>query len=167
MTKLTLCYHFCQSTSQIMCTGRKRESPDNLRSYNPRVLTNLMVKNNLKKRKKPMESHGRSRGKCKCDPFLTKGTSVQFRMVSMRSGRPICTPHRLSGVSPMLPLKQFQMLVWLHDDGPFSSKDNGAGLKSLGVGPMQEVTGKSKHTRGKKNERFLIWTRQKQCAHFW
>ena len=36
-------------------------------------------------------------------------TSVQFKMVSMRSGRPIiCPPPRLSGVSPMLPLKQFQ-----------------------------------------------------------
>ena len=30
-------------------------------------------------------------------------------MVSMRSGKPICTPPRLSGVSPVLPyLKQFQ-----------------------------------------------------------
>ena len=29
-------------------------------------------------------------------------------MVSMRSGSSICAPPRLSGVSPMLPLKQFQ-----------------------------------------------------------
>ena len=33
--------------------------------------------------------------------------------VSMRSGRPICAPRRHSGVSPMLPLKQFQCWVWL------------------------------------------------------
>ena len=36
-------------------------------------------------------------------------SSVQFKMVSMCSGRPIiCAPPRLSGVSPVLPLKQFQ-----------------------------------------------------------
>ena len=33
--------------------------------------------------------------------------SVQFKMVSVRTGRPICAPPRLSGVSPMLPLKPF------------------------------------------------------------
>ena len=35
-------------------------------------------------------------------------SSVQFKMVSMRSGRTICAPPHLSGVSPVLPLKQFQ-----------------------------------------------------------
>ena len=35
-------------------------------------------------------------------------SSVQFKMVSMRSGKAICAPIRLSGVSPTLPLKQFQ-----------------------------------------------------------
>ena len=35
-------------------------------------------------------------------------STVQFKMVSMRSGRPIYAPPRLSGVSPMLPLKEFQ-----------------------------------------------------------
>ena len=34
-------------------------------------------------------------------------SSVQFKMVSMRLGRPTCAPPRLLGVSPMLPLKQF------------------------------------------------------------
>ena len=37
-------------------------------------------------------------------------SSVQFKMISMRSGRPIWTPPRLSGVSPMLPLKQFHYM---------------------------------------------------------
>ena len=32
----------------------------------------------------------------------TQFSSVQFKMVSMRSGRPICAPPRLSGVSPKL-----------------------------------------------------------------
>ena len=41
-------------------------------------------------------------------PLLLQFSSVQFKMVSMRSGRPICAPPRLTGVSPMLPLKQFQ-----------------------------------------------------------
>ena len=35
-------------------------------------------------------------------------SSVQFKIVSMRSGKPICAPLRLLGVSPTLPLKQFQ-----------------------------------------------------------
>ena len=35
-------------------------------------------------------------------------SSVHFEMVSMRSGKPIYAPPRLSGVSPMLPLNQFQ-----------------------------------------------------------
>ena len=35
-------------------------------------------------------------------------SSVQFKMKFMRSGRPICAPPRLSGVPPMLSLKQFQ-----------------------------------------------------------
>ena len=35
-------------------------------------------------------------------------SSVQFKMISMCSGRPVCAPPRLSGVSPMLSLKQFQ-----------------------------------------------------------
>ena len=32
----------------------------------------------------------------------------QFKMVSMRSEKPICTPPRLSAISPALPLKRFQ-----------------------------------------------------------
>ena len=35
-------------------------------------------------------------------------SSVQFKMVSMRSEKPMCAPPRLSEVSPTLPLKQFQ-----------------------------------------------------------
>ena len=34
--------------------------------------------------------------------------SFQFKMVSMRSEKPICAPPRLSAVSPTSPLKQFQ-----------------------------------------------------------
>ena len=41
-------------------------------------------------------------------------SSVQFKMVSMRSGKPICSPPRLSGVSPVLPLKQFQWRCLFH-----------------------------------------------------
>ena len=49
--------------------------------------------------------------------FSVQFSSVQFKMVSMRSGRPICAPPRLSGVSPMLPLKQFQ--CWFDWRWPF------------------------------------------------
>ena len=35
-------------------------------------------------------------------------SSVQLKMVSMRSEKPICAPPRLSEVSPTLPLKRFQ-----------------------------------------------------------
>ena len=35
-------------------------------------------------------------------------SSVQFKMVSVHSGRPICAPPHLTGVSPMLPLKRLQ-----------------------------------------------------------
>ena len=42
-----------------------------------------------------------------CVPTI-QFSSVQFKMVPIRSGRPICAPPRLSEVSPMLPLKQFQ-----------------------------------------------------------
>ena len=52
-------------------------------------------------------------------------SSVQFKMVSMRSGRPIGAPPRLSGVSPMLPLKQFLFSFCVprnsSNSGPFSS----------------------------------------------
>ena len=43
-------------------------------------------------------------------PIITKQTisSVQFKMVSMRSQNTIHAPPTLSGVSPTLPLKQFQ-----------------------------------------------------------
>ena len=34
-------------------------------------------------------------------------SSVQFKVVSMRQGKPICAPPRLSGISPALPLEQF------------------------------------------------------------
>ena len=36
-------------------------------------------------------------------PIDCQFSSVQFKMVSMRSGRPMCAPRRLSGASPMLP----------------------------------------------------------------
>ena len=36
----------------------------------------------------------------------------QFRMVSMRSEKPMRAPTHLSGVSPMLPLKQLQFQCW-------------------------------------------------------
>ena len=36
--------------------------------------------------------------------------SVQFKMVSMRSEKPVCAPPLLSEVSPTLPLKQFRCL---------------------------------------------------------
>ena len=42
-------------------------------------------------------------------------SSVQFKMVSMCSGKPICTPSHLSGVSPILPLKSecvWCLCVW-------------------------------------------------------
>ena len=39
-------------------------------------------------------------------------TSLQFKMVSMRSGRPICAPPRLSGDSPNVALETVPMLVW-------------------------------------------------------
>ena len=42
---------------------------------------------------------------------LVQFTSVQFKMVSMRLGRPIWAPHHLSGVSPMLPLETVPMLA--------------------------------------------------------
>ena len=35
-------------------------------------------------------------------------SSVQFKMVYMRSEKPICAPPSLSEVSPKLPLKRFQ-----------------------------------------------------------
>ena len=44
-------------------------------------------------------------------------SSVQFKMVSMRSEKPICAPHCLSEVSPTLPLKNVRLI----DDGPLSS----------------------------------------------
>ena len=44
-------------------------------------------------------------------------TSVQFKMVFMRSEKPICVPPRISEVSPTLPLKRFQC----SDDSPLSS----------------------------------------------
>ena len=50
--------------------------------------------------------------------FLTEVcTSVQFKMVFMRSEKPICVPPRISEVSPTLPLKRFQC----SDDSPLSS----------------------------------------------
>ena len=43
---------------------------------------------------------------------------VQFKMVSMRSEKPICAPPPLSEVSPMLPLKQFQSSqCWMYRPG--------------------------------------------------
>ena len=36
------------------------------------------------------------------------GRAVQFQMLSMRSGKPICAPPLLSETSPTSPLKQFQ-----------------------------------------------------------
>ena len=41
--------------------------------------------------------------------------SVQFKMVSMRSEKPICAPPSLSEVSPALPLKRFQCSSDWHD----------------------------------------------------
>ena len=38
----------------------------------------------------------------------SRDSSVQFKMVSMRSEKPICAPPRLSEVSPSSPLKRFQ-----------------------------------------------------------
>ena len=34
-----------------------------------------------------------------------RSKSIQFKMVSKRSGKPVCAPPRLSEVSPMLPLQ--------------------------------------------------------------
>ena len=45
--------------------------------------------------------------KNKQNNILYASNSVQFKMVSMRSEKPICAPPRLSEVSPTLPLKQF------------------------------------------------------------
>ena len=66
-------------------------------------------------------------------------SSVQFKMVSMLSGKPICAPSRLSGVSPVLPLKQFQ--CWsVIDDGPFSSsKGRSLSASSLYVSLLQTI----------------------------
>ena len=47
---------------------------------------------------------------------MIKFSSGQFKMVSVRSGRPIYALHPISGVSPMLPLKQFHVgLIDIHD----------------------------------------------------
>ena len=43
-----------------------------------------------------------------CNGTKTYFSSVQFKMVSMSSEKPICAPPSLSEVSPMLPLKRFQ-----------------------------------------------------------
>ena len=40
--------------------------------------------------------------------LLSVMSSVQFKMVSVCLEKPICAPPRLSEISPMLPLKQFQ-----------------------------------------------------------
>ena len=47
-------------------------------------------------------------------------SSVQFKMVFIRSGRPIWAPPGLSGVSPNVAIKTVSML-YLIDDGPVSS----------------------------------------------
>ena len=53
---------------------------------------------------------------------ISKFSSVQFssKMVSMRSGKPICAPSRLSGASPMSPLKNSSNVADLIDDGPLA-----------------------------------------------
>ena len=45
---------------------------------------------------------------CCCLAGEGQRSSVQFKVVSMRSEKPICAPPRLSEVSPMLLLKQFR-----------------------------------------------------------
>ena len=47
----------------------------------------------------------------------------------MRSGRPICAPHRLSGVSPNVAFENSSN-VGLIDDGPFSSSQQGRSLSA-------------------------------------
>ena len=47
-----------------------------------------------------------------CD-ILISISLVQFNVVSMRSEKPICTPPRLSEVSPTSPLKEFLLLFLL------------------------------------------------------
>ena len=47
-------------------------------------------------------------------PTSLQLSSVQFEMISVRSGKPICAPPRLSEASPTLPLKRFQCCCfWL------------------------------------------------------
>ena len=57
-------------------------------------------------------------------------SSVQFKMVSMRSGRPICAPPpSLRGVSPKVALEtNSSSVVGLIDDGPFSSSQGRSGF---------------------------------------
>ena len=45
--------------------------------------------------------------------YVTEVSSVQFEVVCKHSGRPICSPPRLSKVFPVLPLKQLQCLFFL------------------------------------------------------
>ena len=58
--------------------------------------------------------------------------SVQFKMVSMRLGRPIYAPPHLLGVSPTLPLKQFQR--W--SDCPFIVAVNTLLMRCSSVNPL-------------------------------
>ena len=52
--------------------------------------------------------HSARRKRSDVRAFLRSTCSVQFKMVSMRSEKPICARPRLSEVSPKLPLKRFQ-----------------------------------------------------------
>ena len=64
-----------------------------------RSLKLIFIKNRKKKKKKNVDLYRQA---------SVQLSSVQFKRVSMRSGRSICAPPRVSGVSLMLPLKQFQ-----------------------------------------------------------
>ena len=60
-------------------------------------------------------------------------SSVQFKMVSMCSEKPICVPPRLSDVSPMLPLNSSN--VRLIDEVPFSSFEGSLNTSSFHASP--------------------------------
>ena len=78
----------------------------------------------------------------------TSDSLVQFKMVIMRLEKPVCTPPRLSEVSPTLPLKRFQCSnVHLVDDGPLLSFQGRLSItSSFNTAVQQLIRMKLSHT---------------------
>ena len=74
---------------------------------------------------------------------LPLSSTVQFKVVPMRSEKSICVPPRLSEVSPTLPLKRFQCSsVRLTDDGPLSSfEGRSSSASSFHASLLQAISG--------------------------